>query len=130
RRVGPARDDEQGVHAAVRGSIGITNEARLAHWTVRGNERRQRVLGAIRGRDRDLRIGRRAASSDRRMEVATGAAVEIEARSQTVRDRIDLLENVGGGVEEIHLVWAEAGKRSAGAGSAGSDARIGRPLRG
>ena len=81
RRIRPSRDRKQAMYAAVwsrRRLIPGGNESRLADGTVRGNERWNRVVGAVERRQRHLRIRHgmllacqaRAAAADSRLGVA------------------------------------------------------------
>src|SRR4029077_16087367 len=86
-------DHEQRVNAAVRRAVRIAYEPRLADRTIGRDERRHGVLRAHSRRERDLRIGRRTGAPDCRESVASGTAVEIEARPQALGHRIDFIEH-------------------------------------
>src|SRR6185295_89997 len=81
-------DDEQRVHATVARAIGLVLEARLAHRPVQPEERGDGVARAERGRHRHLRIHGWTGAADGGLRVTAGAAVEIEARTETAADPI------------------------------------------
>ena len=94
--VGAARHRKDGLHAAVRRvrvraavRVGEEREARHQRRTVGRDERRQRI-----GRPRgdpcadhlEFGIIGRTAAADRRLRVASGAAIEIESRPKAIID--------------------------------------------
>jgi hypothetical protein len=66
RRVRAPLNREEIVHAAIRCSVGIQYEPRLPNRTIRGDEGRDHICGAIRVRIRHLRIGRGGRTPNRR----------------------------------------------------------------
>src|SRR5215475_2078555 len=60
RRVRAPLNREEIVHAAIRRSVGVQYEPRLPNRTIRGDEGRDHICGAIRVGIRDLWIGRGA----------------------------------------------------------------------
>src|SRR5262245_12174993 len=69
-RVGTADNGEQVVDTAVGRAVRIVDEARLADWTVGGDERRNSVVGAGRPRHGDLWIWLVYAHAERRARAA------------------------------------------------------------
>src|SRR5580704_5911711 len=100
-------------------------EPSLAHRTIDGDKRRQRILHWIKSGDQGFRVGAnkwenrgaRAGTSDRRLRVTTRAAIAVEARSETgvcaVSDRLDFLKATLA-VQEI-VVGSRRGHGSQGA---------------
>src|SRR6516162_1225299 len=91
--VGATGHDEEVMHAAVAQSIGL-HEARLTDGTVRGDEPRDEIPGAIGARDVNQRILWRATASDSRVQVTRRALIRVEAWTESVvcspRDHFDL----------------------------------------
>ena len=127
RCIRPSRDHEQTMHAAIRRAVRIAHEARLANRTGGCDEGWQNVLGAGRGRDRDLRVGGRTGAPDCRVRMATGTAVEIETRAQALGNRIDFLENIFRAVEKQTFSIVEARQCTSRSGISASHTRIGWP---
>ena len=123
-RIRTPRDHEEIVHPAVRRSVRITYEARLADRTVQRDEGRHRVLGALRDCIRNLRIGRGARAACLRLYVTHAAAELVVARAQAIGNCLNLVKHVRSGGEKIQLVLAETGKRAACARSAASRTRV------
>jgi hypothetical protein len=128
-RTGSPADGEQSVHPAVGGSIGIADKPRFPHWAVDGEKRRHGILGAVRDREGDLRVDRRARAAERGLRMAAAAAVEIHPRSQSVGDVLDLGEIVSPDIEVLGLRVAQTAQRSTGAGSSDPKSGILRPER-
>ena len=88
------------MHAAVRRAVGIEDETRFAHWTARCDERRNDILGPVQSGDRHFGIGRRRAAARCRRRMTTRAAIEVESRTQSVGNRVDIFKHDRGGIEE------------------------------
>src|SRR5207249_2464230 len=116
-RVGASGDGVEPVDAAVEGAVGVAHEARLAHRTVGGDERRYGLYAAgdpIERGQRHLWIGRaylsqrrmRARPADVGLRVTAGTAVGVERGAEAAalfdlaRDRVDLAEDFARGGEE------------------------------
>src|SRR5262245_17711213 len=108
----PSGDREERVHAPVRGSVRILDEARLAHRAVRGDERGHLVGAAVLARERDLRIDEGARAPDCGLQVAARAAVEVHARPEAFVDLFRLGEIGQPRVEECLLVRSRSGDRT------------------
>jgi len=80
----PPGDRKQRVDAAIGASIGVPNEAGLAHGAVHGDERRHGIGGAILRGERKLRVDRGTRAADSWLSVATRAAVQIHSRPHAV----------------------------------------------
>jgi len=65
-----------------------------------------------------------ARAADGRLCVTAGAAVEVEARPQTLVDIVDLAKRIGGGVEELELIGRDSNDRPAGVWRAAPHARV------
>jgi hypothetical protein len=122
--VGATGNREKIVHAAIGRSVRIIHETRFAYRAIRGDERRHGVVSAVQGRKRHLRIGGRTAATDGRRRMTSGTAIAVEARTQSVGDRVDIFEPCLRSVKKIHFVGGQAGDRTSGAGRAASDTRI------
>jgi len=137
-RVRPAGDGEQSMNAA------IGNKAGLAHRTIHGNERRNRVGRSVQGRQGDLRIRHgilltaqaRTASAHGRLGMAFGATVAVERRAEagagfsgnTAGHRIHLFESRLSLGEIKRFVQIKGGVFIARAGRATPRTRIGLSL--
>jgi hypothetical protein len=74
--------------------------------------------------DGHLGIHGRAASPRCRLDVAADAAVQVEARAETLADPLRFLELVLPRVEELHLSVGQARQRASGAGRAAPQAGV------
>src|SRR5262249_57062237 len=92
--------------------------ARLAERAVGGDERRDRILGAERGRQRHLRVGPRRRAARGRERVTAAAAIEVERWPQAVGEVLDLVEGVLAQIEERLLCRRDARNRPTGTGAA------------
>ena len=78
----------------------------------------------------NLRIEvRRACTTDGRLSVTAGAAIEVHSRPQAVRNLVDVLELFESGVEEAGLRPRQAVQRLGSRGSAHARPGIARALR-
>jgi hypothetical protein len=84
RGVAAARDDEEVVHAAVVGSVGILFEPRLPDGAILRDEPGDRVPGPVEHGHGDRGIHGRASSAGGGLRVASETGVGIEARAQPV----------------------------------------------
>src|SRR5262245_160559 len=113
------------MHAAVRRTVGLLDEARLADWAVPCDERRRPVSGIERPRRRqgELRIDLRRATAGGGLGVAAAATVEVEARANAVRDVFGRCEVFLAQFEERDLAAGAAGCGGGGAGGGAPGAR-------
>src|SRR4051794_34447251 len=114
------------MHTAVRRAVGILLETCLAHRTVESDEGWHAVVGPERGRKGDLWIDSGRAAAGRWLCMAPGAAVEIEARAETVSDAFFLGEIVPAIVEENEFACRQAGKGASSPGGTAANTRIAR----
>ena len=119
-------DHEQLMHRAIRRPIPVADKACLANRTVLRDERRHDVSLPFRRRERHLRVDRRACPANHRVDVATGASVEIEPWAEAIGNPFDLRKELSRGFEKCQLLRAETRKRAAGSGIAAAHARIDR----
>jgi len=99
-------------------------EARLTHGPVQRDERRHRVARTECGGDAHLRIHGRRGAADIGLQMAAAAAIEVEARPETIGHAFGFFKVCPPGIEERVLVGRETGNALAGAICAGPHARI------
>src|SRR3569833_3224249 len=105
------------MHATITLAVRLILETRLTNRPVCRNERRQRVLCAHRSCLRGLRIHGWSTATVRRERMTSLTAVEIETRSQSVPDRINLFKRRLTVQEQCHLVCGEPRHRIARTGA-------------
>jgi hypothetical protein len=123
-RATASADREERVDAAVRCSISVPHESRLAHRPIHRDEGRHSILGAVGHRERHLRVVLWTRSADLRLRVATAAAVEIHPRAEAVAHIFGLREVQTTEAVVLLLCVGQAAQRGSGAGRADADARI------
>src|SRR5882762_9168339 len=111
------------MNPSVAGAAGSELVPRLTNGSVCGDERRNDVTGAERACHRYLGVYRRRGSSHHGEAVAAAAAIEVEARTETLTQPLHFVEGVLPDLEQRCLVGGQARKGIAGAGS-GADAGI------
>ena len=127
RCVPTSGDCKYGMNASVRCPIRIADESHLSDRAVEGEERRNRVAWSHNGRPHNLRIVcRRTRPSDRWMNMASRARIEIESRPQTVVDTFHLCKLGDTWFREkvLALVMDQPGKRLARPRGAAADSRV------
>src|ERR1700732_2217683 len=100
--------------AAISGlAVRVQLEPRSAHRATLGNEARQMVrLLQILLEEIELRIEvGRARTTDGRLSVTAGAAIEVHSRPQAVSDLVNSLELIETGVEQAGLRPSQAFQR-------------------
>src|SRR5437773_2195701 len=125
------------MHPAV--ANGVTRvgvfESRLPHRTItisiRNDEKRYGVGGALLGCDRDLRIYSRARSTGRRLCMAAAATVQIEARSEPgfgpgyrALNRLDFDKSIQPRIKKLALFNRQTCNRGPCACRACADSRV------
>jgi len=88
----PAGNGEKIMHATVRAAVRVPDEACFADWSTRGDERRHSISRRHSRSTSELRIYRRATSSQGRLNVATAARIQIETRAEPINDGLHLRE--------------------------------------
>jgi hypothetical protein len=128
RRIRSPGDREEIMHAAIRRSVRIADEPRLANWAVQRDERRYGVGGAHQGRNRNLGIRQRPYAARGGLSMAAATAVEVEHGPEAAGewDRVDIVEHPLGGGEEIELILTQSRKRTSGARRTTAQTGIGR----
>src|ERR1700731_2699051 len=112
--------------AAIGGlAVRVQLEPRFANWAMLCNEARQMVgLLQILLEEIELWIEfGRACTTDGRLSVTAGAAIEVHSRPQAVRHLVNVLELIESGVEQTGLRPRQAVQRLS--GRSGSHARPG-----
>src|SRR6266851_5190818 len=127
-----SRDGKDRMDAAIGGlPVRVQLEPRFAHWAILGNEARQMVgLLQILLEEIELWIEfRRACTTDGRLSVTAGAAIEVHSRPQAVRDLVGTIELIESGVEQAGLGRRQAVQRLTGRSSSRTRPGIVRALR-
>src|SRR5260370_20048249 len=112
--------------AAIGGlTVRVQLEPRFANWTTLGNEARQTV-GFLQILLEEIELWielRRACTTDGRLSVTAGAAIEVHSPPQAIRDLVNVLELIESGVEQAGLRRRQVVQRLT--GRSGSHARPG-----
>jgi hypothetical protein len=127
---GAARDREQRGHAAVGRAVGVSHEPRFTNRAVQRDEGWNAVGSTALSGERNLRIDCRARPADRRLRMATAAAVQVHPRSQALVDLFRFIEVLQAQLEKFGLVVGEAGNGPAGGGRTAAQPRVPGPVLG